>query len=86
MISTHRVGRVATFDMAFVLQTVAAVLNLFRTASSIATTTSTRSSLATFSFMHAVILAVIDKIRGAALLGALILAASPEKGRAKQEK
>ena len=83
MISTHRVGRVATFDMAFVLQTVAAVLNLFRTASSIATT---RSSLATFSFVHAVILAVIDKIRGAALLGALILAASPEKGRAKQEK
>ena len=82
MISTHRVGRVATFDVAFVLQAVAAVMNLFRAASSIATT---GSSLATFSFVHAVILAVIDKIRGAALLGALILAASPEKGRAKQE-
>ena len=38
MISTHRVGRVATIDVAFVLQTIAAVMNLFRTASSIATT------------------------------------------------
>jgi hypothetical protein len=40
----------------------------------------------TTQFLYRTNLAVINKVRGAALAGALILAAVPEKGWAKQEK